>query len=153
MLPLTVATIAVITAQLGEGRYRSAADYASTAKDAHLRKSEWSSRLARQHTASLRSALRGIGPSKQCLEVEPEKFVMAAARIKNKKGMPIGFENTSAIDNFFASRELELSTMLNQPVRVDRIDQIVTIALPVSKTDPMALGRVRSSGAHVRWAK
>ena len=71
---------------------------------------------------------------------------MAATRVKDVKGMPIGFENTSAIGNFFALRELELSTKYNKSVRVIRVEQLVSVALPVSKTDPMALGCVRTWG-------
>ena len=78
VLPLTVHSIAAVMAQLGKGRLRSAADYLPTAKDAHLRRFDWNSQLARQHTLSVRAARRGIGPSKQCHEIDPADFVRGA---------------------------------------------------------------------------
>ena len=64
VLPLTMDKLAAVIAQLKEGRYHAAADYASTAKSMHLKKFEWSSMLARQLNVCLRSALRGLGPAK-----------------------------------------------------------------------------------------
>ena len=63
VLPLTVESIAVVLSQLKEGHYRSADDYASIAKDHHLRAHEWTTRLARQQRVCVRSAMRGIGPA------------------------------------------------------------------------------------------
>ena len=81
-LPLTCQSIAAVLCQLKEGRYASAADYMSTAKAQHLRRHEWSTRLARQHTISVRSALRGIAPGKSCEEIPLEEFVAGAAAIE-----------------------------------------------------------------------
>ena len=69
VLPLTMHSIAAVISQLKEGGYRSAADYAGMAKAQHFRRYEWTTRLARQQTVCLRSALRGIGPARQCGEL------------------------------------------------------------------------------------
>ena len=58
VIPLTVHSLAAVIGQLKEGHYHAAADYVSTAKAVHLRRHEWSTTLARQHTVCLRSALR-----------------------------------------------------------------------------------------------
>ena len=47
VLPLTMESIAAVTAQLKEGSYHATPDYVSTAKSRHLRRYEWTSMLAR----------------------------------------------------------------------------------------------------------
>ena len=146
VLPLTVDSIAAVLGQLKEGQYRSADDYMSTAKDHHLVHHEWSSRLARQQRVCVRSALRGIGPSHQCGEILLDDFADAATKLANDERLPVGFANTGVLSYFFCLRELELSTMVATSVSLDTSKQIVSILLPSTKVDVMALSCTRSWG-------
>ena len=94
-------SLAAVLAQLKDGRYWAAADYVSTAKSMHLREHEWSSMLARQHAVCLRSALRGLGPKKQCDEFELHDLTMAARLLKDEDKMPLGLHRTSVVGFFF----------------------------------------------------
>ena len=146
-LPLTPDSISVVLAQLKRGGYRSAADYMSTAKDKHLQTYPWSHQLARAHKASVRAALRGIGPSHQCAEVDPIAMAKAAKALEGKDdNLPAGFHFTIIIASFFVLREIELSTMIRGSVKLDKVALTVTINLPASKTDWMALSCQRSWG-------
>ena len=118
----------------------------STAKAQHLRRHEWSTRLARQHTVSVRSALRGIAPGKSCEEIPLEEFVAGAAAIENHFRVTVGFKYTSVLGFFFMLREIELSLMLYRSVTTDTVRKKVTILLPASKTDFEALSCSRSWG-------
>ena len=60
--------------------------------------------------------------------------------------MPIGFYRTSVVACFFMLRDIELSTMLYSSVALDISHHTVTIHLPATKTDPMALSCERSWG-------
>ena len=146
VLPLTPHTIAAVIAQLKEGGYRSVGDYMSTAKGKHLEQYEWSSRLARAHTIYVRSALRGIGPAKQCEEVPLQDMVKGAELIADKPNTPVGLNNTIVILYFFVMREIELGTTMAASATTDPEKEVVRILLPATKTDPMALTCVRSWG-------
>ena len=144
VLPLTVQSIAVVLAQLKEGRYKSAGDYMSTAKGKHLEAHEWTSRLARQHRVCVRSALRGLGPSRQCAELPLDDLVKGAAAVAGQRGIPIGLANTCIVLYYFVLREIELGTMLATSVTIDAETKEASIKVPATKTDPRALGRTRS---------
>ena len=88
VLPLTPHTIAVVLAQLKEGGYRSVGDYISTAKGKRLEQYEWSSRLARARAIYVRSALRGIGPAKQCEEVPFDDMIKGAKAVADESNVP-----------------------------------------------------------------
>ena len=118
----------------------------STAKNRHLETYEWSTRLARQHRVCVRSALRGLGPGRQCEELPLTEFITGAAAIAGQPGVPVGLENTCVILYFFVLREIELGTMLVKSVEVDYVKAVVCIRLPATKTDPMALSCSRSWG-------
>ena len=145
VLPLSVDSIEVVMASLKRGKYRSADDYMSTAKDMHLRLYDWSSRLARQQRASVRSALRGLGPAHQCAEIPLLTFVKAASAIEDRL-LLVGFVNGSIIAYFFVLREIELSTMVASSVTFDHTAMEVSILLPATKVDPMALSCTRTWG-------
>ena len=108
----------------------------STAKNKHLETYEWSTRLARQHRVCVRSALRGLGPGRQCEELPLEDFVGGAVVIAGQPGVPIGLENTCTILYFFVLREIELGAMLAKSVGIDQDKAVVNIKLPATKSDP-----------------
>ena len=145
-LPLTPASIAAVMSQLKEGRYSAAADYMSTAKAMHLKHHEWSTRLARQHTVCVRSALRGMGPGQTCQEITLDDFTRGADALRDDPSITVGLCFTCVIAFFFMLRELELSTMLLKSVTICAVKLTVTILLPASKTDPEALSCSRTWG-------
>ena len=148
VLPLTMRSIEAVMAQVKEARFSSAADYMSTAKSMHLQKFEWSTTLARQQTVCVRSALRGLGPRKQCEGIDLTVFVVGAKLLidADPTKLPFNFHLTGVVAAFFMLREIELSTMLNINVKIKEEEEMVWIFLPVSKNDPMALGCWRSWG-------
>ena len=81
-LPLTVASITGVVAQLKEGKYLSAADCASAAKGRHMQRYEWCGMLERCKKASVRSARRGLGPAAQCGELLLADVVIAFTAIQ-----------------------------------------------------------------------
>ena len=149
VLPLTTWSITVVAAQLKEGGYRSPGDYLSTAKNRHLREHEWSSTLARQHSVSLRSCMRGLGPGRQCAELLLKDFTVGADMVDSQKGIPAGFKFAGVLAYFFVLREIEQSLMLYTSVSVDVIKEVVTLQLPASKTDWVALSCERSWGVRL----
>merc|ERR1711965_754036 len=50
------------------------------------------------------------------------------------------------VGSVFGFREIEISLARRKAVKLDRTKRVLTIHLPVSKTDPMALGCHRSWG-------
>ena len=146
VLPLTLHSIAAVTAQLKEGKYSAAADYVSTAKAYHLRKFEWTTMLARQQTVCVRSALRGIGAAKQCQEILLDDFVKGAKKIQSNKKTPLGLHRVGVVAYFFMLREIEVGTMLYESVAIHDQLLIVSIFLSASKTDPCALSVTRRWG-------
>ena len=100
VLPLTMESIAAVMSQLKEGDYSAAADYMSTAKAMHLREYEWSSRLARQHSVCVRSALRGMAPGNQCEEIPLSDFTRGAYAVAGRKDVPVGFQFTAVLAFF-----------------------------------------------------
>ena len=91
----------------------------STAKAMHLRDYEWSSRLSRQHSVCVRSALRGMAPGNQCEAIPLADFTRGAYAVAGRKDVPVGFQFTAVLAFFFLLREIELSTMLDSSVAVD----------------------------------
>ena len=146
VLPLTTWSITVVAAQLKEGGYRSPGDYLSTAKNRHLREHERSTTLARQRSVSLRSCTRGLGPGRQCAELLLEDFTVGADMVDTQKGIPVGFKFAGVLAYFFVLREMEQSLMLYTSVSVDVVKEVVTLQLPASKTDWVALSCERSWG-------
>ena len=146
VLPLTLHSIAAVTAQMKDATYSATADYVSTAKAHHLRAHEWTTMLARQQNVCVRSALRGIGAGAKCEELLLADFVAGAVKIAGNAGVPAGFHYCGVVAYFFCLREIEMSTMLNTSVCVQEDQQRVTILLPATKTDPQALSCERTWG-------
>ena len=66
--------------------------------------------------------------------------------VRGHRYIPTGFHYTIVIAAFFILRELELSTMVRGSVTMNALLMTVTILLPVSKTDVMALSCQRTWG-------
>eukprot|EP00972_Heterocapsa_arctica_P015609 2298072-Heterocapsa_arctica.AAC.1 len=76
VFPLTAATVAAVAAIMKRGRYRSYANYLSRAKTEHLSLDfEWGPALKLEEKRSIRSVLRGCGPSKQTAALDLDEVV------------------------------------------------------------------------------
>ena len=91
---------------------------AAVTKTMHLKEHEWTTRLARQHTVCVRSALRGIGPDQTSEEITLDDFTRGADMIRDDPAVTIGFCFTCVVALLFMLRELELSTMMLKSVTV-----------------------------------
>ena len=76
----------------------------------------------------------------------PKDFALGAEYIDSQKGTPVGFKFTGVLAYFFVLREIEQSLMLFASVGVDFSKEVVTLLVPASKTDWVALSRERSWG-------
>ena len=148
VLPLTQAKIEALGASLKVGGYRSAGNYLSQAKEHHIAAGfAWSDQLslaARQFTTSTQ---RGMGPGRQS---EPLPFGRLTSRPWPSEplvvGGPLGSGNLAVLFTFFVLREIEGALAKASSLTLDAETSTVTWSLPVSKTDPSAVGCVRSWG-------
>ena len=65
--------------------------------------------------------------------------------------VPIGMRYTVVVSFFFMLRELEMGTMLFSSVDVDTVRKVVTILLPATKMDALALSCRRSWVCVCAW--
>ena len=153
--PLTPDKIKSVGALLCRGGYRSSENFFSRVKDRHLELGhDWNPLLAHAQTGANRAARRGRGPSHQCAELPIEEaFVIASGSefadhmyAGDAPGAPANFQNYLVVASFFLLREIEASLMVARSVTFDTKKRVVTIFLPVSKTDPTALSCTRSWG-------
>ena len=80
------------------------------------------------------SPLRGLGPAKQCGEIELHTFTRAAWELEAADAStPFGLHRTAVIAYFFMLREIELSLMLLESVTLEIEAKLVKILLPASK--------------------
>lgn len=146
--PLTGEKIWRVAASLKRGKYRAASNYLFRAKDEHEdRGHEWSRRLQRTMKRAIRSCERGIGPAKQAGVID----IVAAVNLGlNCQALvpqgPLSPIVMLTIGCFFGNREIELSLGRFSSFKVSDSKDRLTVHLPVSKTDPCALGCHRSWG-------
>ena len=72
VLPLTPNSIRAVAAQMKHSTYRSFRNYVDTMVSVHCEAHEWHRDLDITRKQCVTSALRGIGPPKQCQELKPE---------------------------------------------------------------------------------
>ena len=148
--PLTVEKINLAAALLKKGHYRSAPAYIAAIKRQHiLAKHPWSERLTLVVKEAVRSTLRGLGPPKQA---QPFQLLSIAQHLYTKKPCPGAYNFVSPhcaviVASWWMLREIELSALRLQDVVIKGAGGscgVATLHLPVSKTDPGALGTFRS---------
>ena len=146
--PLTPEKFTGVGSLLKAGGYRSGYNYSSAAKDEHIARGyEWSSSLSRAHRRFNLSTQRGIGPGKQS---EPLRFAAVMALTVGLlplfAGAPIGTLNMATLFTYFVLRELEGALARRHHLTINHDAKTVTWELPVTKTDPAALGCKRTWG-------
>ena len=152
--PLSPDKVKLAAALLKRGGYRSAPAYLYAMKRANtLRGHAWSGRLQLEMADAVRATTRGLGPPAQAAAFD----ILAVAQLVGKKfvgdqgvGIPRQPIDVVLVASWWLLRELELSTALtSQLVFVGVCGESSTRAsvefhLPISKTDPRALGKRRS---------
>jgi len=147
-----VSSIFAVVAMLKAGGYRSPKAYTSRAKDRHVELGfRWDDELARAVRKVVRSATRGLGPSRQSqalpfdelhkLPLDSEPYVSHG---------PIGPRNLLIVGSLFCTREIEVSLALKRHVTFDTLRSAVSWCLPCDKTDPTAVGKTRTWGCLCR---
>ena len=150
LLPLSAHKVRLLGASLKAGKYRSAAQYLSTAKIQAQRSGQelpQSVRLAL--TDAQRSCSRGIGPAKN-VEGIPLGLLhhLPADAVAWVPGGPRAPFRALVAGTWWLTREVELSTTRASMVGFHWSPEglVATWTLPASKTDQQALGQARSHG-------
>ena len=128
--------------------YRSIPNYLSAVKDRHVSAGHhWCDLLDRETKRATRTALRGIGPAKQCGDFCLDEVVgLKLGDASLCENGPLGPGRLAEIGCFHLLRDMESSCALASHLSIDKIRMVESLELPVSKTDPTAVGCTRSWG-------
>ena len=92
-----------------------------------------------------RAATRGLGPPRQSAPLPVERFpTLLDHRAPHHPQGPLWPRSALVIGAWWVTREVELANISQQDVTVSRTEGSVSILLSASKTDPTALGEVRT---------
>ena len=149
--PLTVHKVIIMGALLKAGRYRAFKQYMSSLRQRHVQLGHsWSDQLQQEWSKCQRSCGRHIGPPKKASTFPLEKLARIPDTFDSPGGpdLPCCARSASLVGAWRGLGEIELSTL--------RIKQVefgpgpgcgtVNLELAASKTDHMALGKVRGHG-------
>ena len=146
-LPLTCESICAVAAQMKASGYRSFINYIDTLKSQHVEHYEWTPFLALCRTRCLASTQRGIGPSRQSLELPLQRIRdLDLDDAPLVPGGPCCPMQCATLCGFHVLRGAESACALAASLRVDTDNLTETLSLPVSKTDPQAVGCTRTWG-------
>ena len=142
---LTPNLVFTVVGVLKAADYRSAVNYLEAAKGLHIEMGhDMTPQLRQACRRAARSAKRDLGPSKQA-EVIPLKILATFLCIEAvAPGGPLAPGRACLIASWWLLREVEASHVRREHVEVHWRAKMVTIKLPNSKTDLMALGTSRS---------
>ena len=125
--------------------YRSVPNYTSIAKDEHFKGGHpWGADLDRATKRTNRACTRGLGPSHQSKEIPVGSAYTNAVDDIHSTLEPIGTKNAVVVCSFFLLREIQASLILGRCISFDDAAQTVSITLPASKTDLVALSVTRT---------
>ena len=147
-LPITCDSLRAIAAQMKHAGYRSFSNYVVAVKEAHEDAlHEWTRELERCRRKCIASTQRGIGPAKQCLEMDPLKVAALGLGCEplNTQG-PICPGHWAVLCSYHILRGAESASALASSLTVNSELLVETWALPASKTDTQAVGCKRSWG-------
>jgi len=146
--PLTPQYIYAVAALMKDLGYRSFPNYVSASKDVHIQLGyPWSEQLKQAATRATASTQRGIGAAHQCEEL---RLHDALSVIHDE--LPLVHHGPAQCGHLFTLghhhvvRGIELSSALAAHISVDTLNLTETWHLPVSKTDPQAIGCSRTWG-------
>jgi len=146
--PLSPPAIYAVAAIMKDAGYRSFPNYASAAKDSHIQLGfPWSDQLRLAVTRATASTQRGIGAPHQCSEL---LLPSALSVIHDDAPLvhmgPMQCRHMFILGYYHVVRGIELAMALACHLTVDLEASLETWHLPVSKTDPQAIGCSRSWG-------
>ena len=142
VLPLTPTKIHIIGALLKLGGYRSAKNYINVLKTRHVEEhGTWGADLALAHRRFTMSCERGMGPPRQSEPLNYEAILELDLKMDAlvNKG-PVNTKGMAVMNTMFMVRELEAALAMRKHIAMYQEMKLVTWELPVSKTDPRALG-------------
>jgi len=147
-LPITVGSLKAVVAQLKDQKYASIGNMISVAKDRHVgAQYSWSEFLVREARRGTRTGTRGKGAPHQDDEFDLDSaFALGLGEEPLCPGGPCNTMLALEVGAFHVLREIELSTALASSVTFNPDSLEETFALPVSKTDPKAIGCTRTWG-------
>jgi hypothetical protein len=147
-LPLIPSAISAIAAQMKSRGYRSYPNYLSAAKERHLDNDfAWTADLERTRKKCVASTQRGIGPSRQSLEICPLRIAaLGLGADPVVEGGPVSPGHWAVLCAFHMLRGAESACALAASLSTDVYLTKETFCLPGSKTDPQGTGCRRSWG-------
>ena len=151
-LPLTTTKIACVSALFKAGKYCSFANYIGRAKAEHIatfqiHNQHWTEELSVAVRDASRSVLRGLGTSRQSSPLDIQKvYALSLPSAAVTSGGPVSPSSFAVLGTFYMTREIEITCAGFADIRLDEERSELTWRLPVSKTDPRALGTTRTWG-------
>ena len=147
-LPPTMAQISAVASCMKVAGYRSFSNYASRAKQEHVKAGyPWTDELALEVRDATRSVTRGIGGARQSGEIDPwavsELDFNFDAFLKHGPINPVLAYLLMAL---WLVRGIKAAWAMRSHITMDTVSHIAKWSLPVSKTDPKAIGCIRSWG-------
>jgi hypothetical protein len=134
--------------------YRSFANYVSAIKQEHVKAGfTWSAQHELEAKQGLRSVTRGQGPPRQSAPlIIDDVMQLQLGPGAVCAGGPVNPRGAFFIGSAFMLREIELSYARLAHLHLDAAKLRVTLDLPVSKTDPTAVGCTRMWGCTCQGA-
>ena len=151
-LPLTTTKIACVSALFKAGKYCSFANYIGRAKSEHIASfhihgCHWTEEMNVAVRDASRSVQRGLGSSRQSSPVDVQKiYALDLPTTPLSPGGPISPKSYAVLGVFFMTREIEIGCAGFSDLRLDEAQSELSWRLPVSKSDPRALGTTRTWG-------
>ena len=147
-VPVEPADIAHVGCIMKSRGYRSFANYISAIKQDHVRAGyPWTHQHELEAKQGVRSVTRGQGPPRQSAPLVVDDVVsLCIGSCAVVAGGPVNLIGTIFIGAAFLLREIELSYARLSHIRFNRSKLRVSLDLPVSKTDPTAVGCTRVWG-------
>ena len=142
---LTPNLVFTVVGVLKAANYRSAANYLEAAKRKHIEAGfPWTDQLRQAARMAVRSAKRNIGPSKQAEPLELEALSTHRVKAPYDVDGPICPGRACLLAAWWLLREVEASHAKVSHAKTDWIKREVSLLLPNSKSDPLALGTSRT---------
>ena len=130
-----------VTGVLKSAQYRSAANYLSAAKRAHVEAGHpWDAQLDLCFRQAVRAARRNLGPSQFAEAIPLADMASVRDAEPSCAGGPRHPGRSCLIASWWLLREVEASNAQIRHLEFDEARLLVSLRLPNSKTDPQGLG-------------
>ena len=147
VIPVSCDSMRAIAAQMKSSGYRSFPNYVTALKALHKKEFPWSGELDDCRRECEASTQRGIGPTRQSLELPVSE--LSSLGLTHEPLVPDGPACPAlwaTLSAFHVVRGAESACALASSLRVCTSTATETWSLPISKTDPQAVGCQRSWG-------